>query len=82
MIHYQDGSEELYDISEDPHEWTNLAGNPDYGEARDQLTKRLPKANAPNAPTKGAFRFDPDTYTWQRRSEDETKKSFFRRSQK
>jgi arylsulfatase A-like enzyme len=25
-IHYADGSEELYDISNDPYEWTNLAG--------------------------------------------------------
>ncbi len=25
-IHYEDGSEELYDISQDPHEWTNIAG--------------------------------------------------------
>ena len=25
-IRYADGSEELYDVSADPHEWTNLAG--------------------------------------------------------
>ncbi len=28
-IHYADGSEELYDISNDPYEWTNLAKSPE-----------------------------------------------------
>ena len=28
-IRYNDGSEEFYDHSKDPHEWTNLAGNPE-----------------------------------------------------
>jgi len=28
-IHYNDGSEELYDRSNDPHEWFNLADNPE-----------------------------------------------------
>lgn len=31
-IRYVDGSEELYDHNEDPHEWTNLAVNPDHPE--------------------------------------------------
>jgi arylsulfatase A-like enzyme len=73
LIHYADGSEELYDITEDPHEWTNLAGNPDYDKARNGLAEWLPKSDAPNAPSKGAFRFDPVTYTWQRRGEKESK---------
>lgn len=73
LIHYQDGSEELYDISEDPHEWTNLSGNPDYDEPRNRLAKWLPKIDAPDAPTKGAFQFDPATYTWQRRGKSYSK---------
>ena len=28
-IHYADGSEELYDIQNDPHEWSNLAAQPE-----------------------------------------------------
>jgi arylsulfatase A-like enzyme len=27
-IRYADGGEELYDVANDPHEWTNLAGHP------------------------------------------------------
>ena len=34
-IRYSNGKEELYDHVNDPHEWTNLAGNPDLqGKAR------------------------------------------------
>jgi arylsulfatase A-like enzyme len=29
-IHYRDGGEELYDIDDDPHEWTNLATKPEH----------------------------------------------------
>ena len=29
-IRYADGSEELYDHENDPNEWDNLAGNPEY----------------------------------------------------
>ena len=29
-IHYANGTEELYDVRDDPHEWHNLAGDPEY----------------------------------------------------
>jgi arylsulfatase A-like enzyme len=45
-IRYSDGSEELYDIVADPNEWTNLAGNPRFGEVIDQLAARLPASDA------------------------------------
>jgi N-acetylglucosamine-6-sulfatase len=35
------GEEELYDLVNDPHELTNLAGNPDFAIARAQLRQRL-----------------------------------------
>ncbi|TWT56565.1 sulfatase [Allorhodopirellula solitaria] len=35
-IRYRDGSEELYDHSEDPNEWTNLADQPEYREIKNQ----------------------------------------------
>jgi arylsulfatase A-like enzyme len=36
-IRYEDGSEELYNHENDPHEWTNLAANKDY----QRIKKRL-----------------------------------------
>ena len=50
-IHYADGSEELYDHENDPHEWTNLAGDPQYRSVIDGLKQWLPKKNAPDIPT-------------------------------
>jgi len=35
------GEEELYDHDEDPHEWTNLAGNPKHSKTQEQLRKAL-----------------------------------------
>lgn len=41
-IRYADGSEELYDHSNDPWEWTNLAGKPEYEVIIKQHRKCLP----------------------------------------
>lgn len=49
-IRYADGSEELYDRGRDPNEWTNLAGNPRYGETKRDLARWLPKENAAPVP--------------------------------
>jgi len=46
-IHYADGSEELYDHTRDPNEWTNLAGSPESGELIMSLRKHLPQKEAP-----------------------------------
>ena len=45
-IHYQDGGEELYDNVADPYGWKNLADDPKYAEAKEELKKWLPKVNA------------------------------------
>jgi len=45
-IRYSDGGEELYDMSNDPNQWHNLADNPEYAEARKRLEGWLPKVNA------------------------------------
>lgn len=50
LIRYQDGSEELYDHAVDPREWKNLAGNQAYQAVKEDLSRWLPKENAPNAP--------------------------------
>lgn len=49
-IRYFDGGEELYDIQQDPHEWTNLANDPAYAEIKTILAADFPAYNAPNAP--------------------------------
>jgi arylsulfatase A-like enzyme len=45
-IRYEDGSEELYDHEEDPNEWTNLAGNPEYQKVVRRFRKELPAEDA------------------------------------
>lgn len=44
LIHYADGSEELYDIESDPGEFTNLARVPEYKERGAELRKHLPES--------------------------------------
>jgi arylsulfatase A-like enzyme len=49
-IRYADGSEELYNMRNDPHEWTNLAGDPKYKNIIEQHRNWLPQKNAKPAP--------------------------------
>lgn len=46
-ISYEDGGEELYDHRKDPHEWTNLAGDPAFERTKQQLREWLPRKEAP-----------------------------------
>ena len=46
-IHYDRGGEELYDIETDPHEWTNLAGDPKYSDKLRQMRALAPKEMKP-----------------------------------
>ncbi len=41
-VHYADGSEELYDIQKDPHEWSNLAAKPESQERLAAFRKDAP----------------------------------------
>jgi len=41
-IRYRRGGEELYDIVDDPYEWTNLAGDPKHADALKRLRKHTP----------------------------------------
>jgi iduronate 2-sulfatase len=45
-ILYRDGTEELYDHSNDPGEHNNLAGNPEYEPVKDELATWLPGTDA------------------------------------
>jgi arylsulfatase A-like enzyme len=50
-IRYRDGGEELYDHEADPHEWSNLADDPKWSRVKSELSRWLPDANAPDAPS-------------------------------
>jgi arylsulfatase A-like enzyme len=43
-IRYAGGGEELYDHSSDPHEWKNVALNPDYSQTKTELSTLLKTA--------------------------------------
>ncbi len=46
-IHYNDGSEELYDRVSDPHDWENLAGDPEKKRVLQQHRLALPSTYHP-----------------------------------
>ena len=50
-IIYSDGSEELYDLETDPHEWTNRAADPTQSAVKAELMEWLPRHNEPDART-------------------------------
>ncbi len=64
-IRYEKGGEELYDHASDPNEWTNLAEKYDY--LIPELKAWLPSEYANTTPSKNAYTFDLDTYTWERK---------------
>ncbi len=49
-IRYADGSEELYDLKNDPHEWSNLVSMPEHAPVIAEHRKWLPKTEFPLAP--------------------------------
>lgn len=49
-IHYANGDEELYDHRNDPHEFTNLASDPEFAPVLTQLRVFIPRQCAPYAP--------------------------------
>ena len=55
-IRYNDGSEELYDHSNDDMEWTNLAGDAKFDRIKKDLARHLPTVNVPDAPRGGRGR--------------------------
>ncbi len=52
-IRYSDGTEELYDHSNDELEWTNLAGKPELLSVKEDLRRWLPAVNTPDSPSDG-----------------------------
>lgn len=52
-IRYADGTEELYDHSKDPYEWTNLAGEVGMSDIKTKLAAAIPAAETEIKPTSG-----------------------------
>ena len=46
-IRYSDGTEELYNHDEDPHEWHNLAGEPSHHQIKTEHRRWLPRQEVP-----------------------------------
>lgn len=66
-IRYADGTEELYDLQSDPHEWTNVAHLEKHQPIKTKLATYLPKESAPPAP-KSAHRiltYDGEKAIWE-----------------
>jgi arylsulfatase A-like enzyme len=51
-IHYANGDEELYDETNDPNEWTNLATKPEYAGRKAELARFLPAKNNAEIPNR------------------------------
>jgi arylsulfatase A-like enzyme len=62
-IRYADGTEELYDLQEDPREWDNLAGRPEHAAVKAEHRRWLPKIDVPLAPGSAARILSYDTAT-------------------
>lgn len=50
FIRYADGSEELYDLQQDPHEWTNLADRPEHAAVVEQHRRWIPSVSRQPVP--------------------------------
>ena len=66
-ITYADGSEELYDMRNDPHEWTNLAGQSKYAAVIREHRRWLPQINLRPAPGSAArvLLYDDGKVNWE-----------------
>ena len=64
-IRYKAGGEELYDHENDPNEWTNLAGDPQYRQLKEELAAWIPAKVTPPAPiSTGTHTYDAMAREW------------------
>ena len=66
-IHYSDGTEELYDVRNDPHEWNNLARKSNLSEIKKKLKASAPKSFAPVGISRNQLRLinEGESYRWE-----------------
>ncbi len=64
-IRYADGSEELYNMQQDPNEWHNLVGKQQYAAVIEQHRRYLPQVNRKPVPGSASriLLFDEDAHT-------------------
>ena len=63
-IRYHDGSEELYDCTNDPFEWDNKSSEEEYRAVLASHRSWVPDTFAAPVPDKQSFLFDPHEYTF------------------
>jgi hypothetical protein len=51
-IRYANGDEELYNHSNDPNEWTNLASRTEFAARKSELARFFPATNRPPVTTR------------------------------
>jgi len=66
-IKYWDGSEEFYDHRVDPNEWNNVATDPEYSQEKKKMATWFPQKAVKSAPPKDDYKFDPWSYTFERK---------------
>ena len=68
-IRYAAGGEELYNVRDDPHEWTNLAGDSKYADVKRKMRRAAPKEFAPSATPRRRLRLvvEGDAFHWERK---------------
>ena len=66
-IQYSDGSEELYDIRNDPNEWDNRAADKELEPVKKRLQAQAPKTFAPAGTMASKFKLVPEgeTFRWE-----------------
>lgn len=66
-ISYIDGSEELYDMEQDPNEWTNLASDATHRETINRMREFLPVTDVAPAPGSKSriLRYDNGVVNWE-----------------
>ena len=75
-IHYSDGTEELYDVRNDPHEWDNLAEDIKWAPVKQNLKASAPKSFAPVGISRNRLKLinEGEKYRWELKKRPPRKK--------